>query len=411
MTPQSIRQELDAEIFGQDKAKEVLSFAFYLHLLRKQNASENQPKALPKSNVLILGNTGSGKRLMINVFTKNHEVPSMKIDSNVFLSGQNFNEIADAYLRFLIAQHGIDKAKSAIIVFEDFDKICIKVNGNNNLELQDEFLALIEQEDRLIQVEQDKPPILFPINNLMFIFSGKFSGIDSLIYMRKRIDNKQDEIIKKKEERLALIEKFRNITATEISDNGKPLESIGFKNASTKIADDEKKVAEIKNAVNKLYNDLKEDELEQLVESAFQKELLQDMKTDLEEDSKIIEQVAYEDLLNYGVTPELVSRIGFIAPFESLSEKEIVQILTRTSGNIINQYKQYFAMHGNTLELKEQVITMLAKEVEKRGVGTRSINTILINLLDAFLYDSPHNKGKTYIVDEAYFKQRMQIIE
>jgi ATP-dependent protease Clp ATPase subunit len=182
-------------------------------------------------------------------------------------------------------------------------------------------------------------------------------------------------------------------------------------NASTKIADDEKKVAEIKNAVNKLYNDLKEDELEQLVESAFQKELLQDMKTDLEEDSKIIEQVAYEDLLNYGVTPELVSRIGFIAPFESLSEKEIVQILTRTSGNIINQYKQYFAMHGNTLELKEQVITMLAKEVEKRGVGTRSINTILINLLDAFLYDSPHNKGKTYIVDEAYFKQRMQIIE
>jgi ATP-dependent protease Clp ATPase subunit len=411
MTPQSIRQELDAEIFGQDKAKEVLSFAFYLHLLRKQNASENRPKALPKSNVLILGNTGSGKRLMINVFTKNHEVPSMKIDSNVFLSGQNFNEIADAYLRFLIAQHGIDKAKSAIIVFEDFDKICIKVNGNNNLELQDEFLALIEQEDRLIQVEQDKPPILFPINNLMFIFSGKFSGIDSLIYMRKRIDNKQDEIIKKKEERLALIEKFRNITATEISDNGKPIESIGFKNASTKIADDEKKVAEIKNAVNKLYNDLKEDELEQLVESAFQKELLQDMKTDLEEDSKIIEQVAYEDLLNYGVTPELVSRIGFIAPFESLSEKEIVQILTRTSGNIINQYKQYFAMHGNTLELKEQVITMLAKEVEKRGVGTRSINTILINLLDAFLYDSPHNKGKTYIVDEAYFKQRMQIIE
>jgi ATP-dependent protease Clp ATPase subunit len=404
MTPQSIKAELDNEIFGQEKAKDVLSFAFYLHLLRNQNIADSKPNNLPKSNVLILGSTGSGKRLMVNIFSKNHDLPCLKIDSNLFLSGQNFNDLLDAYLRYLIMQFGVDKAKSAILVFEDFDKIVMRQNGNNNMELQDDFLGLIELEDKLLHLEQDKPPILFPLHQLMFIFSGKFSGMESLIYMRSRMDNKQDAIIQKKTERLALIEKFRALRTYEIANNNKQSESIGFKNKSAIAVKTETEEAVIKGAVEKLYNDLKEDELEQMVETAFQKELLLEMQDDLQ-DTSVIKQVHYEDLLNYGMQPELISRIGFIAPFERLTKDEIIQILRRPSGNVMEQYKQYFTLHGNKLEINDATIVLIAKEVEKRNVGTRSINTIMLQLLEEYLYKSPNTKNETFIVDEKYFNK------
>ncbi len=404
MTPISIKEDLDKKIYGQHKAKEVLSFAFYLHLLRIKNNTTENKIALPKSNVLIAGSTGSGKRLTLQTLAQTFKLPMLKIDCNIFLSGQSMFEVMDAYLRFLILQNGIEKAQGAVIVFEDFDRVVARTHGqaHNNIDLQEDFLAFLEQDEKLIQLEQDKQPIAFNLQNIMYAFAGKFTGIESLIYMRNRVENDQDDIIKKKEERMQLVEKFKALRIADISDNYKPNEGIGFRKIAKEGTSDE-----LRGSIDKLYNELKEDELEGLVEAAFQKEIITEMNEDLQGNTDIITNVQAADLINYGVLAELMGRIGFVAPFHKLTQADIIQILKRPVNNIINQYKSYFKVHNNSLEIKPDVLAMIAKEVEARSVGTRSINTILLQLLSEYLYQAPTVENKKFVVNAKYYEAMM----
>lgn len=412
MTPKSIKENLDKEIIGQEKSKAILSFAFYLHLMRNNRKDEEKLKnPLPKSNILVLGSSGSGKRLMIRSLTETYDLPCLKIDCSIFLTGQNLHEVMDAYIRYMILQFGVEKASKGVFVFEDFDKIANRQMAQNHLsyEIQDEMLALLEQQERLVAVEEGKPPILFPVANLMFIFSGRFQGIEPLIYMRNRVDNKHDIVIQKKEQRLALIAKYRAIRAEETKGQSKPMEAIGFRNLTTTSSVPTPKESEaIIKAIEELAFELREDELEDMVDAAFQKELLSDMNDRLKEDQSLITEVQYQDIVNYGMLPELAGRIGFIAAFERLTQEEIIRILKRPSNNVIDHYKNYFSLHDDVLEIKEEVYPLIAAEVAERNIGTRSINTIIVQLLEELLYIAPDKKKDKFVIDAAYFTKRIK---
>jgi hypothetical protein len=236
----------------------------------------------------------------------------------------------------------------------------------------------------------------------MFVFSGRFNGIEPLIYMRHRVSNAQDEIIKRRDERLELIKKYK--TQLDLEKVEVKNKSIGFYTPDPK----DEKPSDIKQEIENMYNDLKGNDLEAMVQQSFQNELIEAMNEDLEDQSAIIEKVGYQDFVNYGVIAELVGRIGFIAAFNKLGEDEIIKILKRPTNNIIDLYKNYFHLHQDSLEIKEEVYPLIAEEVAKRQIGTRSINTILVQLFQDLLFIAPDKKKDKFVIDAQYFLEKIQ---
>jgi ATP-dependent protease Clp ATPase subunit len=163
----------------------------------------------------------------------------------------------------------------------------------------------------------------------------------------------------------------------------------------------------VKQAIENMYHDLKGNDLEAMVQQSFQNELIEAMNEDLGDQAEIIAKVGYQDFVNYGVIAELVGRIGFIAAFKKLGEDEILKILKRPTNNIIDLYKNYFHLHQDSLEIKEEVYPLIAEEVAKRQIGTRSINTILVQLIQDLLFIAPDKKKDQFVIDAKYFQEKI----
>jgi ATP-dependent protease Clp ATPase subunit len=407
ITPNSINEFLDINIFGQEEAKKTMSLAFYMHLMRN-GLLENKIKNnyLHKPNVLMLGNPGSGKTLMIHNLCSKFQLPNIKIDGGIFLTTPNIGEMLDAYLRYLVLQFGAEKASTAVICIDGFDELCNRqqIQPNISVSIQQDLLQMIEQKERMLVIEQGKEPIMFPLDNLMFIFSGRFPGIESLIFMRAKITDTNDEIVKRKEERLALVGQFK-LLKKEDPKADKLVERIGFKTQGDGRTDSE--MALLTRKIQSMYDELKENELEQLVEQAYQKEMLHAMNEHLVSDKTLLQQVGFHDLINYGVLPEFAARFSLIATLDKLDAEDIIAIIKKTENNIIEQFKTYFDLHDDKIDFKEEVYKLIAYEVVERGVGTRSIHSIFIQLLQGVLYDSPNDKKEKFVIDANYFAKHI----
>ncbi len=403
MTPIQIKEIVDAKIFGQEAAKKMMSLAFYMHLTRNgliKGIEKNT--SLPKPTVLLLGNPGSGKTLLTHTLCSYFQLPIINIDGGLFLTTPNVGEMLDAYLRYLILQFGLEKASTAIFCIDGFDNLCNPQQTQPSISagIQQDILQMIEQKERMLIVEQGKEPILFPMHQLLFIFSGRFIGIESFMYMRAKIANAEDDVMKRKQERLALIEEHKKLNATT-EKNNLPVEQIGFNTQSQARPESEANI--VKRKIQALYDTLKEDELEQLVEHAFQKELVEAMQKEMPTKNAIYNSVHYTDLTNYGMLPELAGRLSFIAKLDQLSIEDIVAIIKKTENNIIQQFTSYFSVHADLLEIEEEVYTLIAKEVVNRKIGTRSIDAIIIQLLEAILYSSPNGVKEKFVIDTKLF--------
>ncbi len=404
MTPQLIKQELDKVVFGQEKAKKTMSLAFYLHLVRNGLLEPNHKTIpLPKPNVLMIGNAGTGKTLMLHTLCNKFQTPILNLDANIFATSNNIGEVLDAYIKYLITQFGFEKATQAVVCIENFDAICNRQQtpAQLSLNIQQDFLQMLEQQERMITIEQGKEPIMFPLNNLMFIFSGRFLGLESLIFVRSKIDDKNYDAMLKKQERLTLINKYKNLQKAN-PNLGIAVSPIGFIKGNDNIKNEE---IAIQAQIQDLYNSLKEDELEQMVEQAFQKEVLEAVNKNLQQGINVLNEATYKDFINYGALPELIGRIGFIAALNDLTKEDIISILTRKDNNLIDQYLNYFKLHKDTLEIKKEVYDLIAQEAIERRIGTRSINAIIVQLLNAVLYDAPNDVTEKFVVDEAFFKR------
>ncbi len=207
-SPSSIKALLDRRVIGQEQAKKTLSFAMYLHLLRTgetrpeitSNPAYNLPTpaeeklVLPKPTVLLVGPTGSGKTFILKTLCELFNIPFIKVDCASMTSAGYVGKGLDDYMQELYEKcdHDVRKMERSIIYFDEIDKLSEHHydRGSGSVggrELQQEFLTFLE--DKEIFFQQRKPnngSVRFNAENLMFVFSGSFKGIEKIIQARSK---------------------------------------------------------------------------------------------------------------------------------------------------------------------------------------------------------------------------------